>query len=515
MLRVLMRGRWGRVVGNWTVERSTVHHRCRLVKVFPEPLLRYYFLPAAEHNLVRPRERIATMEAALSLLKGELYVFLSPMDGQLRVTLSQKIADGLSAPLRDLTARTIHLPKVPGKALAVIGMRRSGKTSFLWQCLRERVGAGVPREALLYFNFEDERLGGLQASGLQELVEEYFRLHPEWRDKRQVTFFLDEIQVIPGWETFARRLLDSEQIELFLSGSSARLLSREVATSMRGRALEVLVHPFSFREALRHQNLEPDKKWNSLPKAVRSGLDKFLRQYLTQGGFPEAQGLDARDRASLLRSYVDVAVLRDVIERHAISNPIALRWMQRHLLGNAAAPFSAQKFFDALKSQGIAVAKDTVHAYLAHLEDAFLVRTVSLHTASERQRMVNPRKAYPVDPGLIPVYERTGRTNLGHALETAVLIELERRGAEVGYLKTASGYEVDFHARDPEGKVTLLQVCTEVSDSNVLERETRALVEAAEEHPKAKALLVTLDSLPPASLPRGVKWQAATDWLLG
>lgn len=437
------------------------------------------------------------------------------MDGQLRATLSQKIADGLAAPLRDLTARTIHLPKVAGKALAVIGMRRSGKTSFLWQCLRARVAAGVPREALLYINFEDERLTGLQATDLQGLVEEYFRLHPEWRDQRQVTFFLDEIQVIPGWETFARRLLDSERIELFLSGSSARLLSREVATSMRGRALEVLVHPFSFREALRHRQLEPERKWRALPKAQRSALDKFLREYLTAGGFPEAQGLEARDRGSLLRSYVDVAVLRDVIERHAISNPVALRWMQRHLLGNAAAAFSAQKFFDALKSQGISVAKDTVHAYLAHLEDAFLVRTVSLHTASERQRMVNPRKAYPIDPGLIPVYERSGRPNLGHALETAVLIELERRGAEVGYVKTRSGFEVDFHARGPEGDVTLLQVCTEVTDPGVREREVRALVEAAVEHPAAQPVLVTLDSSPPASLPPGIHWQPAAAWLLG
>ena len=113
-----------------------------------------------------------------------------------------------------------------------------------------------------------------------------------------------------------------------------------------------------------------------------------------------------------------------MIERHAVSNPLALRWMQRHLLANPAALFSVQKYYDALKSQGIPVGKDTLHAYLGYLEDAFLIRTVSMHTASERQRMVNPRKAYPVDPGLIPLYERTGRSNLGHALETAVFLGL-------------------------------------------------------------------------------------------
>jgi len=103
-----------------------------------------------------------------------------------------------------------------------------------------------------------------------------------------------------------------------------------------------------------------------------------------------------------LQGYVDVAVLRDIIERHGISNPVAQRWLQRHLLGNPAAPFSIQKFYDALKSQGLPISKDSLHAFLAYFEDAFLIRTTSLFTASERQRMVNPRKAYPIDPGLIP-----------------------------------------------------------------------------------------------------------------
>ena len=157
----------------------------------------------------------------------------------------------------------------------------------------------------------------------------------------------------------------------------------------------------------------------------------------------EAQGVPLRDRRDLLRSYVDVAILRDVIERHAVSNPLPLRWLQRHLLASPATPFSVQKFYDALRSQGIGVGKDTLHTFLGYLEDSFLVRIVSLHSASERQRMVNPRKVYPVDPGLIPVYDRVGRPNLGAALETAVLVELERRGCEVAYVRTREGFEVE------------------------------------------------------------------------
>lgn len=280
--------------------------------------------------------------------------------------------------------------------------------------------------------------------------------------------------------------------------------------------MEVLVHPFSLREALRHRGVEPLSPWDDLPKAARSRLDNHFRAYLVEGGFPESQGASVRDRASLLRSYVDVAILRDVIERHGVSNPAALRWLQRHLLGNPAGTFSVQKFFDALKSQGLPVGKNTLHDYLAHLEDAFLVRTLSLHTASERQRMVNPRKAYPIDPGLISLYERTGRANLGHALETVVLLELERRGCETDYVRTRDGYEVDFFARDPEGSATLIQVCTDVSDPATYDREVRALSAAAVEYPDALPLLLTFDTLPPsAALPKRLRWQPAIAWLLG
>jgi len=433
----------------------------------------------------------------------------------MREVLQQKIADGLTISPPPFTRRDAHLPMVPGKAMAVIGMRRGGKTTFLWQCMADRIAAGAAREALLYINFEDERLVDLRPDDLTWLVEAYFRRFPHLRDAGQVGVFFDEIQTAPGWETFARRLMDTERADLFLTGSSARLLSREVATSMRGRAMEVLIHPFSFREALRHANAEPDRPFSRLPKAARSDLDGRLRDYLKTGGFPEAQSAPARDRAALLRTYVDVAILRDVIERHDISNTVALRWLQRHLLANPASPFSIQKFYDALRSQGIPVSRDTLHAFLGHLEDTFLIRTVYLHTASERKRMVNPRKAYPVDPGLIPVYERTGKANTGRALETVVLVELERRGCEIAYFRTKDGYEVDFLSRDPEGDWTLIQVCADLSVSATREREVRALLAAASEFPEAAPMLLTLDSMPPPTLPEPIRWRAAADWLLG
>lgn len=393
-------------------------------------------------------------------------------------------------------------------------MRRTGKTTFLWQLLGERLAKGTPREALLHFSFEDERLGGMKADELHLLLEEYYRLYPELRNTGQTVFFLDEIQQVAGWESFVRRLLDMEEIEIFLSGSSARLLSREVATSMRGRAAEVLVFPFTFREYLRHLGREPERPFERLPKAARSSLERDLRNYLARGGFPESVGLVTRDYVDLLRGYVDTVLLRDVIERHEVSHPTALRWMVRHLLGNAAGAFTVNRFYNDLRSQGLPVAKDTLHQYLSHLEDAFLIRTVSILAGSERQRMVNPRKIYPIDPGLISLFDRTGRANIGHALETCVMLELERRGAEIFYVRNKTGTEVDFWARYADGKTEMIQVSASLDASEVRERELAGLRDALEEQPRASAHLIVLEPEPIPGVPKNIRLHAASQWLL-
>lgn len=429
--------------------------------------------------------------------------------------LRLKLAESLATEPPTLTRRDVVLPKIPGKAFAVIGVRRGGKTSFLSQCRSERIASGRTRESQLMLSLEDERLFGLSVADLGWMLDEHARQFPGLREAGGITVYLDEVQLVPGWEGLVRRHLDRGGIELFVSGSSAKLLSREVATSLRGRAMEVLVHPFSFREALRHAGLEPSKSLSRLRPADRRALDQHLRRYLAEGGFPEAQGASPRDRAALLGSYVDVVVLRDVIERHAVSNPLALRWIERQLLANPGGSFSVKKHYDTLRSQGVSVGKDTLHDYLAHLEDAFLVRTVAMHSASERQRMVNPRKAYPIDPGLIAVFERSGRTHHGRALETAILLELERRGFEVTYVRTPKDYEVDFLAHRAGDPPLLIQACLESEGDETWERELRALDAAAAEHPDARPFLVTLDAVPPTrAMPEGLTWASAAAWLL-
>ena len=420
---------------------------------------------------------------------------------------------GVTQHLPKLTARDLHLPQIPGKAIAVVGVRRGGKTSLLRHLAKAAVANGSPREGHVFLSFEDERLIGANVADVAWLIEEHGRQYPSLVTSR--TVYLDEIHLVAGWETLVRRLMDHNAPRIFVSGLSAKLLSREVATSLRGRGLEVLVHPFSFRESLRHRGEEVAGTWADLDATQRNGLDALLARYLTEGGFPEAQRADARDRHRLLMSYVDVMVLRDVAERHQISNLVALRWLQRALLSAPGGLFTVNRFHDTLKSQGVPVAKETLQAYVGHLEDAFLIRTVSMHSTSERQRMVNPRKAYPIDTALIPLYERAGRTHRGRALETVVLLELERRGYAVTWMRVDEDWEVDFLAERPGDPPLLMQVCTDAEADATWVREVRSLAIAAERMPHARAVLLTLNNTPPThTLPRPIEWQPTAEWLI-
>jgi predicted AAA+ superfamily ATPase len=403
---------------------------------------------------------------------------------------------------------------VAGKVHSVIGIRRAGKTTFLRQLLDERRTTLEPERAL-YIGFDDDRLAGIEVDQLGFLLEEYYRLYPSLRSRETVYWFLDEIQVVPGWERFARRVLDTEQCELVISGSSARMLSREVHTSLRGRGMATVIRPFSFREFLRHRGEEPAVgAWPPTP-VERSHVEKRFREYLVEGGFPETQGLPAAVRIDLLQGYVDTVLFRDVVERYKVSQVKALRWLVRQCLRNPAGSFSAHRLHLDLKAQGHGVAKDAVHAMLSYLMDGFLLSSVSLATESERKRNSNPRKLYPADPGLIRAFDASGRANLGHSLETAVLNELERRGAEVAYVKTDEGLEVDFVVRHPETGEELIQVCADATGEETLARELRALAAAGKEHRRAVRRLLVLDqdAVPRVATP-GVRVQPVYEWLL-
>ncbi|HOX02001.1 MAG TPA: ATP-binding protein [Candidatus Paceibacterota bacterium] len=438
------------------------------------------------------------------------------MEDHILNAIRQKLGDAIRTPFPPLVRREAEPALLQGKAQAVVGMRRAGKTFFLFQCLADRLAGGIERERLVYFNFEDERLGGLRSEELGTIIEEYYRQFPQFRNQAEVTWCLDEIQLVPGWERFVRRVLDSERAEVFVSGSSAHMLSREVATSMRGRAMEVVITPFSFREFLRGRNWLEDAPGRLASGAERSALRAHFDAYLETGGFPEARVFSvARDRVGLLQGYVDAVLFRDVAERHHISNLPALRAFVRQLLRQPAALLSVSKVYADFASRGIAVSKETLLGFLAHLEDAFLVFTLPLAGRSERQRQVNPRKLYLADHGLAQAFSPAPGLDRGRLIENVVACELRRTSRDLAYARTASGLEVDFVTTDFEGRRQLIQAAADISSPATFEREMRALTEARLEFPDAAGLLVA-EAEPPhgVTAPEGIQIVPVWEWLL-
>lgn len=435
------------------------------------------------------------------------------MENRINEVIREKLADSLAMDFPAMTRREAVLPGISGKAHAVIGMRRAGKTWFLQQCLTDRLAAGMPRETLVYFNFEDERLGALQKENLGSIIEEYYRRFPEFRRNRTVTFCFDEIQLVPGWEQFVRRVMDSEKAEILLSGSSARMLSREVATSMRGRAMETVITPFSFREFLGHRGI-------ALPGGLvgarqRSGLVSAFDAYLATGGFPEAASVPRdRDRVRLLQGYVDAVLFRDVAERHRVGNLVALRAFVRQLLRNPATPMSVSRISADFHSRGIPASKETLLGFLDHLVDAFLVFTVPVFSRSERRRQVNPRKLYLADHALAAAFSPASGLDQGHLLENIVACELSRESRDLAYYRTRDGFEVDFLATSHDGNEHLVQVCADLSSPATRDREVRALDSAHKERPAASRTLLTMGDPPPsADLPPGLRVVPVWRWL--
>ena len=405
--------------------------------------------------------------------------------------LEQLIADFHERNLPSLTPRYLRLPLLPNKADTVIGMRRSGKTYFVYQTISELLSKGVGKESILYLNLEDERLLPMTAGDLHRITDVYFRRYPHLKDT-PCWFFFDEIQNISGWEHFIRRILDQENAHICITGSSAKLLSREIATGLRGRAISTEIFPFSFLESIRHAGLPADvaKRPGSKKKAH---LENRFRTYLLEGGFPEVQGVDPNYRIRILQDYLDVVILRDLVERFRISNTIPLRYLIRHLINSNANLFSVHKFYNDLKSQSISCSKTTLHEYLDYLRDAFLFFQVPIYTESERTRMVNPKKMYAVDTGLVRACARSLRPDWGRMLETFVFLELRRNHQKIEYYRTEKRLEVDFIATHLNGENSLFQVAAEMQNPETRKREISALEDAMKACKLRHAVIITMD----------------------
>ena len=376
--------------------------------------------------------------------------------------------------------RDIKLVKIK-KIFTIIGPRRVGKTYFLYQIIDNLLKHGIDKNRILYINFEDERLENLKVEDLQKIIETYFTLYPENKDKKVYLMF-DEIQNVPLWPKFIRRLYDKENCEIYVTGSSAKLLSKEIATELRGRTWIYQMYPFSFKEFLDSKKIKIGK--NSIHSEERFKIAHLFEEYLKIGGFPEAIMLNNYERRILLQNYFETVLFRDIVERNKITNIELVRNILILLINNFSRPFSINKLYYTLKSQNRAVSKDWLYQLINYIEDTLYFFFVHIYSESAKKRMMNPKKGFVIDNGLIDSII-TSKEEIGWLYENLVAIELKRRGYDLFYYSDKN--ECDFIAINKIKKETLSIQVTLNTDK---EREIQGLLEALERTNSKKGLLI-------------------------
>jgi len=384
--------------------------------------------------------------------------------------------------------RRLEVETIPGKATICIGVRRSGKSTYLFQIIERLLNAGVPRENILYINFFDDRLRNLLKEGLGLITEAYYALYPEKKNSEMVYCFFDEIQTFEGWEPFVDRLMRTEQCEIYLTGSSAKMLSREIATQMRGRALSWELFPFSFREFLDYKGLDSA---DPLSTKKRLTIQKAFEEYWETGGFPEVAGLKRLLRIKIHQEYFQAVLFGDLVERHNISHPKALTDLAHRLINNIASLYSINSLTGYLKSLGHKAPKSAVSDYLEWFEDAYFLFTVRIFDASLARSKTNPKKIYCVDHAMVTSVASGVLINTGHLLENLVFTALRRVSPEIYYCKTKSGLEVDFVVQIRDRSRALIQICESMAEPVTRKREVAGLSQAMAELGLKSGTIVT------------------------
>jgi predicted AAA+ superfamily ATPase len=397
--------------------------------------------------------------------------------------------------LPEVLPREIDAPLSSQKIIAIVGPRRSGKTYLLFWLIKKLLSGNISAEQIIYFNFDDPRLLPSDAKDIELILEAYRELYPEHRKKINYLFF-DEIQNVKDWEIGVRRIYDTRKFRIFLTGSSSKLLSKEIATQLRGRAISFEILPFSFREILSVKGIELDK--NIAYSMERFSITKCLNEYLKTGGFPEVVLEENSDlKTRILKEYLETMFFKDLVERYHVKNQALLRELTKFLTTNTANLFSLNAFYRWIKS-AYPVTKRTLLNYVAYLEDTGLFFLVRKFSYSLKEQTQTPRKCYIVDIGLRSAYGFKFSEDEGRNLENAVFIELQHRKAknplmEIFYWQDYKKREVDFVIKQGKKIEQLIQVCVKVDDFRIKEREIGALVKASEQLQCDNLSVITFD----------------------
>ena len=320
--------------------------------------------------------------------------------------------------------RALELPIDSGKIITLIGVRRCGKTSILYDVIN-KLTQKIDKTQILFINFEDERLE-LEIDELDLILQSYRELYPS-HNLKECYFFFDEIQNITGWEKFIRRLYDTITPNIFVTGSNAKLLSSEIASSLRGRSLTFEVYPLSFAEYLGFQEIEIDL----YSSASLAHIKNALEYYLQEGGFPETLILQKRYATQMLQGYFSVMIYKDLIERYGISNTTALKFFLKRIIASSTKQISINKIYNELKSSGIKIGKNSLYDFLDYAQNIYLAMTLHRYDNSLVNQELGEKKIYSIDIGLTNAIEFKFSDNIGKALENVVFLELKRQGKEI------------------------------------------------------------------------------------
>ncbi|XRO77362.1 ATP-binding protein [Methanocaldococcus sp. 10A] len=378
-----------------------------------------------------------------------------------------------------LIPRDIKLPKT-NKAISIIGIRRSGKTSLLFDLFKKT-------EKSIFFPLDDDRIFPPTIKTLQEIVKVGKEMYPN----EKITFFFDEIQEVENWEIVIKRLVEREGHNVYLTGSSSKLLSKEIATQLRGRSLSVELFPLSFKEYLRFKGFEFDEILTEQEKVL---ILKYLDDYLTYGGFPEVV-MEEENREEILREYLRTIIFRDIVERHKIKNIQILKLFIKFLINYHTKKVSINKLVNYFKSVGIKVSKNTLYEYLEYLNDCYFVFPLKKFSYSLKEINQSLSKPYIIDNGFIRIFDIKHSMDTGKYLENAVFVELRRRGfvenENIFYYEDTIG-EVDFLIKEDEEIKCLINVCYDLNFDNY-DREVKKFVKIGKKLNCNNLILITFD----------------------
>lgn len=364
------------------------------------------------------------------------------------------------------------------KAKILYGTRRCGKTFILYDVYRRSEGRA------LYVDFEDERLSSVDITDLQRIKEAYFELRPGLLPAKNVTFCFDEIQNIKGWEKFVRRLVERENINVWVAGSSSKITPNYIHSSLRGREWSIPVYPFSFQEYLSVNKINPADSVYGRKKTIALG---YLDSYLKSGGYPEiALTPDDFTRKKILDEYMKAMIFKDLIEQYRITNIALFDALQDGLFSSFADKFSLTAFGKQFRGK-FPFSKTSLFKYYNHFLSSLLVYELRIFTNSVYKRRRNPAKIYLSDMGLA---RKTADDRFGRSLENLVFLDLRRGGYDVYYYEGLG--QCDFVGYDKKKKCRALQVSWEIIKDNQ-EREYRGLIEACRKFHLKSGFIITRD----------------------